>query len=82
MEMEKIRDFTFEDNFSCVSNYTPQLPLFFILTFSLRTIKPVPYLSPSRLNRHPLHFSKIIIITGDQPWKRYGFEVRFRGLSR
>ena len=82
MEMVKIRNVTFQCNFSCVFNYTPLLPLSFIIIFSLRSIKQVPNLSPSRLNRHPLPFSKTIIITGDQPWKRYGFEVRFRGLSR
>lgn len=80
--MVKIRDLTFQSLFSCVSNYTPLLPQSFVLTFSLLTIKQVPNLSPSRLNRHLLHFSKIIIITGDQPWKRFSFEVRFRGLSR
>jgi len=82
MKMVKIRDLNFQCNFSCVYNYTPLLPLSFILTFSLKSIKQVPNLSPTRLNRHPLHFSKIIIITGGQPWKRYGFDVRFRGLSR
>ncbi|AES98550.1 hypothetical protein MTR_5g069870 [Medicago truncatula] len=82
MEIVKIRYLTFQSLFSCVSNYTPLLPFTFILTFSLRSIKQVPNLSPSRLNCHPLHFTKIIIIIGDHPWKRFGFEVRFCGLSR